>query len=240
MTDPQFTQKYFSADERQIFRRHILWTRILSDRRTQLPDGHEGSLLDYVRREHESLVLKPNRSYGGQGIVIGHLLERAEWESAIDRALADSERWVVQQLASIPVSEFPVIGPDGEVHVEPFYTVMGFAPTQVRRGDPRPGLAEAGGQRGPARRHVRGADRPSAGAAHRPRPAAQTRFPRREVKAPLPRISTDKSHLAHRLEDFRRAPRTPSIKPATPFSPRISLRAGFTAMRPAAAFRASS
>ena len=34
---------------------------------------------------------------------------------------------MVQQLASIPVREFPVIGPDGEVHVEPFYTVMGFA-----------------------------------------------------------------------------------------------------------------
>jgi hypothetical protein len=130
LTDPQFTQKYFSADERQVFRRHILWTRILSDRRTLLPDGQEGDLLDFVRREHESLVLKPNRSYGGQGIVIGHLLERAEWESAIDRALADGERWVVQQLAAIPVSEFPVIGPDGQVHVEPFYTVMGFAPTK--------------------------------------------------------------------------------------------------------------
>jgi len=130
LTDPQFAQKYFSADERQIFRRHILWTRILSDRRTLLPDGREKDLLDHVRREQERLVLKPNRSYGGQGIVLGHLLERSEWESAIDRALADSERWVVQQLASIPVSEFPVIGPDGQVHVEPFYTVMGFAPTK--------------------------------------------------------------------------------------------------------------
>jgi hypothetical protein len=36
----------------------------------------------------------------------------------------------VQQLASIPVSEFPVIGPDGKVHLEPFYTVMGFAPSK--------------------------------------------------------------------------------------------------------------
>ena len=34
---------------------------------------------------------------------------------------------MVQQLAAIPVREFPVIGPDGAVHVEPFYTVMGFA-----------------------------------------------------------------------------------------------------------------
>ncbi len=130
LTDPQFAQKYFSADERQVFRRHILWTRILSDRRTLLADGRAGDLLDYVRREQEQLVLKPNRSYGGQGIVLGNLLERAEWETAMERALADSERWVVQQLASIPVSEFPVIGPDGLVHVEPFYTVMGFAPTK--------------------------------------------------------------------------------------------------------------
>jgi hypothetical protein len=130
LTDPQFTQKYFSPEERHIFRRHILWTRLLSDRRTQSPDGREEDLLDYVGRHQEQLVLKPNRSYGGEGIVLGHLLDRAEWEAAVDRALGDSERWVVQQLASIPVSEFPVIGPDGEVHVEPFYTVMGFAPTK--------------------------------------------------------------------------------------------------------------
>ena len=65
LTDPQFTQKYFSADERQVFRRHILWTRILSDRATLLPDGRTGSLLDFARSEHENLVLKPNRAFGG-------------------------------------------------------------------------------------------------------------------------------------------------------------------------------
>src|SRR5262249_25955257 len=128
LTDPQFTQKYFSADERQVFRRHILWTRLLCGRNTLLPDGQTGDLLDYVRREHESLVLKPNRSYGGKGVVIGHGLPQKDWETAIDQALADPERWVVQQLASIPVSDFAVLGPDGTVQVEPFYTVMGFAP----------------------------------------------------------------------------------------------------------------
>lgn len=130
LTDPQFTQKYFSADDRQVFRRHVLWTRVLSDRRTELPDGKMGDLLEYVRREHEALVLKPNRSFGGEGVVIGPSLARAEWEQAMERALADPERWVVQQLAQIPVYEFPVVGPDGAVHVEPFYTVMGFAPSK--------------------------------------------------------------------------------------------------------------
>jgi hypothetical protein len=130
LTDPQFTQKYFNPDERQVFRRHILWTRILSDRRTLLPHGQTGDLLEYVRREQEALVLKPNRSYGGEGVLIGPSLSRSEWESAVDRALADSRRWVAQQLASIPVSEFPVLGPDGTLHIEPFYLVMGFAPTK--------------------------------------------------------------------------------------------------------------
>jgi hypothetical protein len=130
LTDPQFTQKYFNADERQIFRRHILWTRIVSDRSTQLPDGQAGDLLDFVGREQERLVMKPNRSYGGEGVLIGHLLTKAEWQSAMEKALADPERWVVQELASIPVSEFPVVGPDGKVYFEPFYTVMGFASTK--------------------------------------------------------------------------------------------------------------
>lgn len=127
LSDPQFTQRYYNAEERQVFRRHILWTRLLTDRRTTLPDGQFGDLLPYVRREFESLVLKPNRAYGGEGVVLGLTQSRAEWESLVEKAVVDPERWVVQQLASIPVSEFPVIGPDGKPHVEPFYVVMGFA-----------------------------------------------------------------------------------------------------------------
>jgi len=130
LTDPQYAQKYFSAEERQVFRRHILWTRLVSNRNTQLPDGHTADLLDFVRRNQERLVLKPNRAYGGEGVLIGHLLEPTEWATAIDRALAERNSWVVQELASIPVSEFPLVGPDGKVYFEPFYTVMGFASTK--------------------------------------------------------------------------------------------------------------
>jgi hypothetical protein len=128
LTDPRLSQQYFSPEERQIFHRHILWTRVLSDRRTVLPDGRQGNLLDFARSNHEELVLKPNRAYGGDGIVIGPAATRDEWERAMNAALTDpDDRWVVQQLATIPVREFPVIGPDGTVHIEPFYTVMGFA-----------------------------------------------------------------------------------------------------------------
>lgn len=130
LTDPKITNQYFNADERQIFRRHILWTRIISDRQSTTPDGRERPLLDFIRRERETLVLKPNRAYGGEGVLLGGSATESEWEAAIGTALADPNRWVVQQLATIPVSEFPVIGPDGVVHTEPFHVVLGFAPTQ--------------------------------------------------------------------------------------------------------------
>jgi hypothetical protein len=130
LTEPLLTRRHFSTDERQVFRRHILWTRIVSARQTTRPDGEVGDLLEYMRAERETLVLKPNRAYGGSGVVIGPLVEQAAWDDAIEKALADQERWVVQQLASIPVSVFPVLGPDGKIHFEPFYTVMGFAPSK--------------------------------------------------------------------------------------------------------------
>jgi hypothetical protein len=134
LTDPAMTRKYFNAEERQVFRRHILWTRNLADRTTTLPDGESGDLLRYVRKERELLVIKPNRAYGGEGVVIGHLIDDREWDNVIQHALTDSEQWVVQRLAAIPVNEFPMVDEDGTVHVEPFYTVLGFAPTKLGVG----------------------------------------------------------------------------------------------------------
>ncbi len=134
LTDPQLTQKHFTPDERQVFRRHILWTRLVADRRTTLPNGETGGLLDYARHEQDLLVLKPNRSYGGDRVLVGPSLTHGEWEAALQQAVVDGatedEQWVVQRLARIPVSEFPVVGADGRVSLEPFYTVMGLAPTK--------------------------------------------------------------------------------------------------------------
>ncbi len=164
LTDPQFA-RYFSPDERQVFRRHILWTRIVSDRATLLPGGETGPLLDYVRREQESLVLKPNRAYGGQGVQIGHTMSEADWEAALVRALADGER-----LGCAATGEYSGerVSGDRRRGPRPRRTVLrrdGVRPEQVRVVDPGAGVAEAGGQRGAARRTLRGDDRPTADAA---------------------------------------------------------------------------
>ena len=41
-----------------------------------------------------------------------------------------SDRWVVQQVAQIPVKSFHVLDDSDRLHVEPFYVVMGFAPSR--------------------------------------------------------------------------------------------------------------
>jgi hypothetical protein len=134
LTDPQFMARYFQAEERQVFRRHILWTRSFRQRETVLPDGDRGDLVSFTRSEREVLVLKPNRSYGGDRVLLGQLLAQSEWEQAIAEALANPGGWVVQRLANLPVHEFPVVDAQGHMHLEPFYTVMGFAPTKYGLG----------------------------------------------------------------------------------------------------------
>jgi carboxypeptidase Taq len=134
LTDPELGERYFGADDRRLFRRHVLWTRLLADRRTTLPQDQQGDLLDYARKNRELLVLKPNRAYGGTGVMLGAATNQSEWEQVLQNAALaadDAEQsWVVQTATRLPVHEFPVVGPDGRVFGEPFYAVMGFVATE--------------------------------------------------------------------------------------------------------------
>ena len=127
LTDPELAERYFGEEDRRVFQRHVLWTRVVGERNTLLPNGEAGDLLEYARREHETLVLKPSRGYGGDGVLIGHTVAATEWDRALDAALADEERWVLQRLAPIPVVEVPTLAPDGTLRPDTFYHVMGFA-----------------------------------------------------------------------------------------------------------------
>jgi carboxypeptidase Taq len=64
---------------------------------------------------------------------LGAAETEAQWDELIDlalRAADDAERgWVVQAAATLPVHMFPVLDGAGRVRDEPFYAVMGFAPT---------------------------------------------------------------------------------------------------------------
>ena len=129
-TDPALVNRHFTPGERQVFRRHVPWTRLIRARRTELADGSVGDLPEYVRSEREILVLKPNRGYGGTGVCIGAQQTQGSWELAVDRAMAEPDGWVAQRLVAIPVHEFPALAADGGVRLEPFYVVLGLAPTE--------------------------------------------------------------------------------------------------------------
>ena len=98
----------FSADEREVIRRHIPWTVIVEDRRVTR-DGQAIDLLPHLRRHRDRFVIKPNDEYGGTGVTLGWETTEAEWDAAIARALAERDRgWVAQEQIKVRREVFPI------------------------------------------------------------------------------------------------------------------------------------
>ena len=128
-TDPALVDRHFTPAEREVFQRHVPWTRLVRQRRTLLGDGSEGELLEYLRRDRERLVLKPNRGYGGSGVRLGPELSQAEWDEGLARALDEPDAWVAQRLVPLAAHDFPVLEGDGSVQLARLHLVLGMSPT---------------------------------------------------------------------------------------------------------------
>jgi hypothetical protein len=128
-TNPEFA-RYFTLRQRRLFKAHVLWTRLLWDRKTTNSSGKLVDLVGYARRHRELLVLKPNRAYGGEGVVFGHQVSQSVWERQIDHAMKHPSTTVIQQAAVVRAELFPTLHPDGTVSLEPYYAVTGFAATR--------------------------------------------------------------------------------------------------------------
>ena len=72
----------FSAEERDVIREHVPWTRVVEDVRSDYY-GEPIELLDYIRKKQETLVLKPSDEYGGTGVTLGWKVNAKEWERRI-------------------------------------------------------------------------------------------------------------------------------------------------------------
>ena len=125
-TNPEFTRR-FTLRQRRLFKEHLLWTRLLWDRRTAGPRGKSVDLIPFVRRNRETLVLKPNREYGGEGVVFGHQVNQTVWERELSAALKRPFTHVIQQSALVRAELFPVAEENGTVRLESYYAVTGFA-----------------------------------------------------------------------------------------------------------------
>jgi len=106
LSNPEY-DRYFTPAQRRVSRAFVPWTRLVRERQTADPDGQEQDLPAYIRNHRATLVLKPNRAYGGQDVVIGVDVTEAAWNDAMGQALAHPDTWVVQQMTPLPQASFP-------------------------------------------------------------------------------------------------------------------------------------
>ena len=131
-TDPRYAS-YFSKEERAVFKRHILWTRLLRDVRTAGPDEKAVDLIAFTRKHQDGLVLKPNRLYGGKGVLFGAEVTGRVWEKKIEVALGEPGEWVVQQLGALRRKKFFRPHKKGACEKD-LYVVSGFFATNQGLG----------------------------------------------------------------------------------------------------------
>jgi uncharacterized circularly permuted ATP-grasp superfamily protein len=103
----------FTDEERKTIQNHVPWTRVVRDEKTSHANAPI-DLLEFVGRNKEKLVLKPNDDYGGHGITIGWNTDQASWDSALQKALADGD-YLVQQRVPTAREPFPALNEDGTI-----------------------------------------------------------------------------------------------------------------------------
>jgi uncharacterized circularly permuted ATP-grasp superfamily protein len=102
-------QHLFTDEEQKAIAAHVPWTRrVVAGRTTR--SGQDIDLPEFIRKNREHLVMKPNDEYGGKGVFIGWEASETDWENALATALASS--YVVQEKVELLKQEFPELNPD--------------------------------------------------------------------------------------------------------------------------------
>ena len=112
LTDERYAP-LFSDAELAAIRAHVPWTRVVRDETSDYGDERI-ELLQFVRRNSERLVLKPNDDYGGHGITIGWNVDQSKWDEAIKAALENGD-YLVQERVPTARETFPALTPDGRI-----------------------------------------------------------------------------------------------------------------------------
>jgi hypothetical protein len=95
----------FPAAEKKAIRTFIPTTRVMSERKA-LWGKDEVDLPEFVLRNREKLVLRPNTDSAETTEFLGASMDDAQWERACKRAIR--ERYVVQEVVAPVTSKFPV------------------------------------------------------------------------------------------------------------------------------------
>jgi hypothetical protein len=131
----QKNAELFSAEELEVIQRHVPWTRVVEDVKTEYR-GEPIELLEYIRKNQKNLVMKPSDEYGGTGVTLGWEVETKQWEEAIEQALPSRKGakeqtwWIVQERIPMRRGEFPYISANGKVEFRNM--LVDFAPYLFR------------------------------------------------------------------------------------------------------------
>jgi hypothetical protein len=127
--------RFFSSEERELIQRHVPWTRVVADVKTEY-GGRPIELLDFIRKNRKTLVMKPSDEYGGMGVTLGWEVEKKEWEGAMEQALPGGKlakahgSWIVQERIPMRRGQFPYIGKGNKVGFRDM--LVDFAPYLFR------------------------------------------------------------------------------------------------------------
>lgn len=101
-----------SASDVEFIQRHIPWTARLVDQAIEL-HGRKVNCIEYSLQNRERLVLKPESSFGAQGVVLGRSCSDEEWSTQIASHFAQG-RSVVQELCRVTPLSLPTMDPRGD------------------------------------------------------------------------------------------------------------------------------
>jgi hypothetical protein len=105
LTNPEYDH-FFTETETQIKKEHVPWTRRIVDAE-DFYGFKKIYLIDFLKDEKDSLVLKPSVGSGGRHVTIGRETRDEDWNEAIDKALKGD--WVVQEYVNVPIMTVPGI-----------------------------------------------------------------------------------------------------------------------------------
>lgn len=109
LSDPRY-RGLFTAEQAAMIDKHIPWTRVMEESRVDF-HGENADLPELLRSRRDLFALKPNDDYGGHGIVLGWESSAAEWDAAIDKALATP--YIAQERVEVEKTNIPMVV-DGE------------------------------------------------------------------------------------------------------------------------------
>ncbi len=105
LTNPEYDH-FFTENENKMKREHIPWTRRLADAE-DFYGRKKMYLIDFLKDEKETLVLKPSAAFGGRDVTIGRETTDSDWNAVMDKALKGD--WVMQEFVNIPILTVPEV-----------------------------------------------------------------------------------------------------------------------------------